>query len=318
MSMSVAPFIPKVMPLVVGTEQIADAERDRGRAQVSVIEPPVDLEHNGPLPVADAAAFRQKYRIAHNATLMVSVSRLANELKLEGLLTAIKVAADYPADRRFRLLIVGDGPARGEIERATHDANHRLRAEVVTLAGQLDDPRPAYAAADVVLGMGGSALRALAYAKPLIVQGEQGFFALLDRESMSAFLWQGWYRLGPGATESPRLLRAGSANLEGNSELSRELGVMGRRLVDDRYSLSAAARRQVRLYQIASEAPPSRYRLLTSASRTIPSYSSYKVVRKFRRVMGHSSTDDFNARPVAARPNYPDATDPGANSITKS
>ena len=40
-----------------------------------------------------------------------------------------------------------------------------------SLAGEMLDPRPAYAAADVVLGMGGSALRGMAFGKPLVVQG---------------------------------------------------------------------------------------------------------------------------------------------------
>ncbi len=48
MSMAVAPFIPRTMPLVVGTRQIEAAERQFGRERVVTIEPPVDLDLNSP------------------------------------------------------------------------------------------------------------------------------------------------------------------------------------------------------------------------------------------------------------------------------
>ncbi len=40
MSMSVAPFIPKTMPLVVGTAQILEAEAHYGRQRLQLLEPP--------------------------------------------------------------------------------------------------------------------------------------------------------------------------------------------------------------------------------------------------------------------------------------
>ncbi|MDF2491460.1 MAG: glycosyltransferase, partial [Microbacterium sp.] len=70
---------------------------------------------------------------------------------------------------------MGDGPARAEIEQRAAAVNAECGEGTVVVTGNLDDPRPAYAAADIALGMGGSALRALAYGAPLIVQGEHGF-----------------------------------------------------------------------------------------------------------------------------------------------
>ena len=42
----------------------------------------------------------------------------------------------------------------------------RLGRDAVVLTGAMLDPRPAYAAADVVIGMGGSSLRGMASASP--------------------------------------------------------------------------------------------------------------------------------------------------------
>ncbi|MEZ5063073.1 MAG: glycosyltransferase, partial [Solirubrobacterales bacterium] len=87
MSMAVAPFIPADMPLVAGYEQIVDAERRAGRPDVTLIEPPVDVEANAP-GIVETAALRREHDLDPEALTVVSVSRLAPELKLEGLLTA--------------------------------------------------------------------------------------------------------------------------------------------------------------------------------------------------------------------------------------
>ncbi|MBI4900502.1 MAG: glycosyltransferase, partial [Actinobacteria bacterium] len=187
MSMAVAPFIPHWVPLVVGTQQIAAAEKAAGRPRVSLLEPPVDLEHNEAPPAAELDAFREAWGLG-DRPLVVCVTRLAAELKLEGLLTAIEVAGSRSD---HQLLIVGDGPAHDQVAEAAERANAAGGARTVVLTGALLDPRPAYAVADIVLGMGGSALRALAFAKPLVVQGEHGFFEPLTPATEPLFRWQG-------------------------------------------------------------------------------------------------------------------------------
>ena len=72
------------------------------------------------------------------------------------------------------------------------------------------DPRPAYAGADLVVGMGSSALRALAIGRPLIVQGEDAFSEIFEPQTYDLFLKQGFYGLGdkkPGAQLLARQIR---------------------------------------------------------------------------------------------------------------
>ncbi len=45
----------------------------------------------------------------------------------------------------------------------------------------------------------------MAYAKPLVVQGERGFWQLLDADSLGVFLHQGWYGVGAGDDGAARL-----------------------------------------------------------------------------------------------------------------
>ena len=154
MSMSVPPFIPTTTSLVVGTEQIAALERARGRDRVSVVEPPVDLLFNVPPAEGVIAAFRHRWHLTPERPLLVCVTRLAHELKAEGLRSAIAAVSGPLAARRPQLLIVGDGPARAEIAAAAATVNAQAGPDTVILTGELLDPRVAYAAADVVVGMG--------------------------------------------------------------------------------------------------------------------------------------------------------------------
>ncbi len=300
MSMAVAPFIPRDLPLIVGTEQIAVAERRAGRGEVDVIEPPVDVERDAP-GSADPEPLRRRHGIDPAALTVVAVSRLAAELKLEGLETAIEAVAKLAADHRIQLVVVGDGPARGALEERAAAVNRHAGRRIVVIAGELLDPRPAYAAADVCLGMGGSALRAMAFARPLIVQGEQGFWQLLTRASAPRFLNAGWYGVGAGRAAGAESLMTQLRPLIGEQARRAELGAYGRGLVVARFALERAAERQLELYErtLAGGTIELRHRL-SGGGRSAGGLIAHRFERSLAALLGNARADDFNARPVAA------------------
>ena len=302
MSMSVAPFIPHLTPIVVGTEQIAEVERRRGRERVTVIEPPVDVQFNSVGDPGVAEAFRRRHGIPSDARCVVCVTRLARELKLEGLLVAIDEVPRLGRD--VVLVVVGAGPAADVVAAAAHRSNARSGREAVVLTGEVADPRPAYATADVVLGMGGSALRALAFGKPLVVQGERGFWRRLDADSAATFEWTGWYGLGDDPRSGADALRRELGLLVEEPRLRARLGSFGRQLVVERYSLTAAARRQVEVYETARAFPWRGRAVVRDGSGSTARLARHKLGRLRARLAGSAPADDFNARPVAraARP----------------
>ncbi|MFT3877022.1 MAG: glycosyltransferase family 4 protein [Propioniciclava sp.] len=298
MSMSVPPFIPSNTPLVVGTKEIEDAERHR--SLVTTIEPPVDLSFNDIDADPGRQEFRSRYGLDDGKVAVVSVSRLAHELKLEGLLTAIEVIGDLAATLPVRLVVVGDGPARAEVEDAAARVNARAGAGTIVLVGRLDDPRPAYAAADISIGMGGSALRALAYGKPLIVQGERGFWRTLTPETLDQFLWTGWYGIGEGSAHGAQTLAGELRPLLAQQERRASLGAFGLRTVRERFSLTRASERQLELYERACAAPRG-WGNAGPELAALARYTSYFVDKRVRRAIGRERTDDFNSRTVTAR-----------------
>ncbi|GAA5201483.1 glycosyltransferase [Microbacterium jejuense] len=297
MSMAVAPFVPRWMPLVVGTQQISAVEQARGRLAVTLIEPPVDLAHNVPPADAEIAAFRADWGL-DGRPVVACVSRLVPDLKAEGILTAIEVAGELADELPFQLLIVGDGSSRPDMMKAADRADAGRARRSVVFTGELADPRVAYAAADVVLGMGGSALRSLAFGKPLIVQGEHGFFQTLSPQTADVFRWQGWYGVGPGRDQGRRRLRAELAPLLADEEHRRALGAFSRELVAD-FALTKAAHRQVAVYRDAWAARAVQKRRVLAAAASAGALGGYYLRRGVARRLGGAPTDDFNAVPVA-------------------
>lgn len=302
MSMSVAPFLPGALPLVVGTAQIARSCGSRAGA-VTVIEPPVDLVHDHPGVGGDE--FVTDHPAPGGTVRIVVVSRLAAELKLEGIRTAIaampRLAARLGGHPHVRLTLVGDGPARRQVE----DALVALGAGsvgMVEMLGAHDDPRGAYDSADIVVGMGGSALRALAFAKPLVVQGEGGFFEPLTEETLPVFLEQGFYgraSLDPGQA-ADRLVEH-LVPLVRSEALRNQRGTWGRRLVEKHFGMASAALELERVYDAALTNRPDLRTQASDCAVALPGLIAHKTTRIRDRRRGVGTDDDFNAQPVGTR-----------------
>ncbi|MGL3806243.1 glycosyltransferase family 4 protein [Paeniglutamicibacter sp. R2-26] len=296
MSMSVANFIPRDMPLTVGTEQIMEERIRRRYGRVTLLEPPVDEEENT-LDAAAGSEFRRQQGIPDDVPMVAVVSRLVPELKLEGIVSAIRAMGLLRESRDIRLVVVGDGPALGEVRQEARLVNQRYPGTVI-LAGAMSDPRPAYSAADVMLGMGGSALKSLSFGKPLIVQGEGGYWKAAAPENVGEFFWQGWYGVGTDAGRGPvnfaaelELLLADPARLEA-------LGTFGRGVIEERYSITAAVSGLEELYRGALADTRQHPGESLRASLHFVRYQAARVAQRIRR---RAAADDFNVDTVAAR-----------------
>lgn len=300
MAMSVASFLPRTVPLMVGTEQIRRAAIAAGHRRVTLLEPPVDTDGDNPL--VDGGGFRADYGIDDDEIVVAMICRLVPELKLEGLLAACEAVGDLAvAGHRVRLVIVGDGRSRDAVADRASRLNAAAGRQVILLTGEIKDPRPAYAAADITVGQGGSALRGMAFGKPLVVVGERGFSELLTPDTAPLFLQQGWYGLGPGSSGSGvPALRLALERLIRSSELRQALGTFARRLVVDRFSLRQAARRQEEEYVLAATDRVAAVPFVVDLARSMTGLLNTKLHRKYQRWRGTVAVDDSNALSVVA------------------
>ena len=88
--------------------------------------------------------------------------------------------------------------------------------------------------------MGTSALRAMAMGRVVIVSGEKGYSELVSPKTIEPFFRQGFYGIGAGL-DVPRLASLIGRALDLGPESAGALGIFGRELVCERFSLDGAA-----------------------------------------------------------------------------
>ena len=242
--MTVSSKIYRHMPMIVGTGYQRDEQHGRPGPTI-LISPPVDLAENH-LDAIDRTEFRTANRLGAGP-LLVIVSRLDASMKTIPAIAAID-AMRALATTGATLALVGTGDNVAELQARADGVNDEVGRDAVRLIGSMSDPRPAYAAADIMLGMGGSAARALAFAKPLVVQGEAGWSSLFE-PSRAETLARSSYWSPEVVSDPAALLVATIEPLLNDSDLRLELGRFGRAFAEERFGLTAMADRLVDFYQ---------------------------------------------------------------------
>ena len=249
MNMQMSRLLPKALPTTFGIPELVDQARASGRRRAELLLPPMDVRWNAP-GVVDPRRFREQYAVDDREILLVIVSRLAESLKGESLRRTIDAVRTLGRDFPLRLLVVGDGTMRSHLQQLAEAANRELGRAAVALTGALLDPRPAYAAADLVVGMGGSALRAMAFGKPVVIVGERGFSAPFNPQTADSFHYRGIYGVGDGSSDNTRLVNDIRQLVE-DPRLLSGLGEFSRQFVVKNFSLEAGSATLARMCETA-------------------------------------------------------------------
>jgi glycosyltransferase involved in cell wall biosynthesis len=237
--MALHPSVHRHMPMIVGTEYLLEECSDRPGPTV-LISPPVDLLRDRPAEPASAVA----------GVTVVIVSRLEEDMKsvpVEAAIGAVRLLAEHDVT----LEIVGDGQAEPRLRALGDKANAHIGRAAVRFVGAMADPRSAYAKADIVLGMGGSAARGLAHGKPLVVQGENGWSSVFEPENAEMLARNSYW--SPEQNDEPDVLLAHHLRgLIDDDQRRRRLGAFGRAFAEERFGLTAMAERLAAVYELAA------------------------------------------------------------------
>lgn len=230
--------LPRHQPLVLGLGALLGDGRAFGHRDVSLIEPPVNTATDAP-GLVDGAAFRRQHGIQEDELLLAIVTRLVPALEKDAGAELTVDAVRHLDDPRVRLVIVGTGPSLESLRARAAAVNQALGRPAVLVPGQLADPRPAYQGADIVLGMGGSALRGLAFGKPVVVHGAAGYAAVHEPGPLvEPHASRCMYGFGDGS-RAPEALAAQLRGLLDDPVRRAELGAWGREWVVGRFSLES-------------------------------------------------------------------------------
>lgn len=240
--------IPRHLPLVMGTQALAE---EAGRARpgpVHLLEPPVDTVADRP-GIGGGLEFRRSLGLGVGDHLVVIVTRLA-QWKADSVLTAMKLTTETAHDAT--LAVVGDGSAAPSLQEEARSINVKAGRVAVAFAGEMVDPRPAYDAADVVVGMGGSALRGMAFGKPTVVAGSRGFAIPFTEETAEWLLYHGFY--GVGANDEG-VAQAVFDEWLSDGTSRKAAGQFSRSIVEKRFSLTRASSALDGIYRETLELP---------------------------------------------------------------
>jgi hypothetical protein len=109
-----------------------------------------------------------------------------------------------------------------------------------------------------VIGMGGSALRGMAFGKPVIIVGEQGFAAPFTPETAESFLYRGIYGIGSSKPRDNSALVECIQRAAGDRHAFSALGAFGRAVVFEHFALEVVAAKLSRSFEEAVADQPSR------------------------------------------------------------
>jgi len=270
-------YTPRHTPMIVGTNDLATELRARHPGPVWLMEPPVDLEADAP-DHARGRVFRGELGLDDDHVVAVLVSRVDSHMKTESMRYAIEACARI-RDPLFRFVIVGDGDAFAEMNALADAVNQRLGWQAVLLPGARHDPRPAYDAADIALGMGGSALRALAHSKPLVVLGENGFARTFSADTRDYFYEAGFFGDSPEPDPVAHLTGEIQALLKLRDRGS--LGRYGLNEVRERFGLEIMSQHLEAIYRQTLTSLPGAARRLGAAGNV----TARTVVHELRRAL---------------------------------
>lgn len=246
--MSFDPRTHPSLPVIVGTGYLRD-ELASHPGGATLISPPVDTSRDVPSTTV-RAEFRRKLGLGTDTIALVMVSRLTEEMKARGIADAIH-AVDHLDDPRIRLILVGTGDAEERLRAIAGAVNSRHGRTSIIFPGPLSDPRPAYDAADIVVGMGSSAGRGLAFGKPLVVVGEYGWSAIFREPDIDAIFRNSFWSSGEVADGAGLMARHLRELVEKPSERAR-LAEGARQFAESNFGLPAMALRLAGVYEDAA------------------------------------------------------------------
>lgn len=245
--MTVEKLTPTHTSLIVGTKYLEEELAARAGG-VHLISPPVDISRDN-AAIVPTTAFLRGHALNPKNLRAVMVSRLDEEMKASSVQTAIE-AIGLMGRRDVDLVVVGTGDAEQRLRKIGDSVNLKMGRRAVVFAGPMADAREAYAAADVMIGMGGSAARTLSFGKPLIVAGEAGWFRLFTPATSQEIFRSSFWSAEVVANPARPLADMLGAILD-DEPLKGSLGSFGRSFAEAHFGLPAMARKLADAYNTA-------------------------------------------------------------------
>ena len=237
------------------TDQILTVCHAFARELAEITRVPVErilVQHNAirpkPTPSEQAVqAVRERFGIANGESVIIAIGRLSREKAHADLIAAFNELCEVNPDLNCKLIIVGDGPERSQLELNAHSSRSASR---IVFAGFAPDVQSFYAMANVFVlpsrseGSPNVLLEAMAAGVPVVSTAVGGVPEIVVNEESALLV----------GAHSPSSLATAIARVLRNRELAQQLIASARALVFTKYQPEVYARNLTRIYGSVIEA----------------------------------------------------------------
>ena len=199
------------------------------------------IRHEQPPSAEEAQELRSRLGVSQMERMVLAIGRLSREKAHIDLISAVSQLRDAYPEINARLVIVGDGP---EMEPLRAAADGLGVTERIIFAGQIQNVKPYYAAADLFVlpshseGSPYVLLESMSASLPIVATAVGGVPEMVEDEE-SALL------VPPG---DPRAMAAAIARMLRDAQLARKLSANALRLITSRYSPETYVRSLIKIY----------------------------------------------------------------------
>lgn len=185
----------------------------------------------------DADYFSSRHAMPTDCPVILHVSRLSVTkcpVALALVVASTRLSATVPG---LKMMIVGGGECESKVRRVAERANRRLGRAVVEVLGPRDDVKELLQTADVVVGTGLFALEAMACQRAVVAAGKCGFIGPVTPATFGAARAAHFGDHFAPLTATPERLAHAILSFLSNSQLSQDVGVWGRQMVRQHFSM---------------------------------------------------------------------------------
>lgn len=202
---------------------------------------------------ADTSGVVSEFSLSPDSKKIVYVSRMDRDraqLAFELVEIAPEIVKLCPD---VEIVIVGGGNVFAELCDKAEKMNKTLGSRRIVLTGGRTDIDKFAALGDFFVGVSRSALEAMACEKPVIVAGNEGYIGIFDETKLESAIETNFCCRGLELSSCDKLLRDIKILMTNSKEENERLGVFGRKLILDSYSLSKMANDCIKMYAAAAD-----------------------------------------------------------------
>lgn len=216
--------------------------------KITIIENGIDIDHFKKIRMDNHLI--KELNIDEDSKIVINISRLKGPLAdmLEDIIDAVYKAR--LVDNKIHLVIVGDGDDKKQVQDKVEKMNALFEEPFIHILGKRKDIKEILNSGELYIGVARSTLEAMATSLPVILAGGEGYMGLITEDNIDL------------AIDNNFTGRSCSIDLDVN-ELGKEilsivnerheygvnLGILGRKLVEEKYSLDKIVEQTIDIYR---------------------------------------------------------------------